>query len=157
LVRESRVVLEYPKEESQPSLFNPFVVFWLLTLIFVGLTGYGFKKGKLMKGLDLLLFGGLGILGLVVAFLWFFTDHTATLWNWNLLWAFPGHLVLVWGLFYRPNATWLSPYLLFVTGATVVVLLLWMFGLQSFAPALIPILLLILLRANFLYYNRKNA
>ena len=157
LVKESRVVLEYPKEESQPSLFNPFVVFWILVLIFVGLTGYGFKKGILMKGLDLLLFGGLGTLGLVVAFLWFFTDHTATLWNWNLLWAFPGHLALVWGLFYRPNATWLSPYLIFVTGATVVTLLLWMFGLQSFAPALIPILLLILLRANFLYYNRRNA
>jgi len=64
-----------PKRRAKPSLFSPFVVFWLLTLIFVGLTGYGFKKGKLMKGLDLLLFGGLGILGLVVAFLWFFTDH----------------------------------------------------------------------------------
>jgi hypothetical protein len=157
LVKESRVLLEYPKEESQPSLVNPFVLFWLLTLIFVGLTFYGFKKGKLMKGLDLVLFGILGTLGLVVAFLWFFTDHTATLWNWNLLWAFPGHLVLVWGLFARPKATWLSPYLLFVMVATVIVLLLWMFGMQSFSPALIPILLLILLRANFLFYNRKNA
>jgi hypothetical protein len=157
LVKESRVLLEYPKEESQPSWFNPFVVFWLLALIYVALTGYGFKKGKLMKGLDLVLFGVLGILGLVVAFLWFFTDHAATLWNWNLLWAFPGHLVLVWGLFARPKATWLSPYLLFVTVATVIVLLLWMLGLQSFSPALIPILLLILLRANFLFYNRKIA
>jgi hypothetical protein len=157
LVKQNRVLLEYPKEESARSLFNPFVVFWLLALIYVALTAYGFKKGKLMKGLDLLLFGGLGILGLVVTFLWFFTDHSATLWNWNLLWAFPGHLVLVWGLFYRPNATWLSPYLLFVTGAAVITLLLWMFGLQSFAPALIPILLLILMRANFLFYNRKNA
>jgi hypothetical protein len=157
LVKQSRVLLEYPKEETAPSLFHPIVVFWLLALIFAGLTLYGYKKGKLMKGLDLLLFGGLGILGLVVTFLWFFTDHSATLWNWNILWAFPGHLVLVWGLFARPKTTWLSPYLLFVTGATVVVLLLWMFGLQSFAPALIPILLLILLRANFLFYNRKNA
>jgi hypothetical protein len=156
-VKSSQVILEYPKEEAPPSLFNPFVVFWLLALIFAGITGYGFKKGKLMKGLDFLLFGSLGILGLVVTFLWFFTDHTATIWNWNLLWAFPGHLVLVWGLFFRPNATWLSSYLLFVTVATVIVLLLWMFGIQSFAPALIPILLLILLRANFLFYNRKNA
>ena len=156
LVKQSRVLLEYPKEESQPSLFNPFVVFWLLALIFAGFTLYGYKKGKLMKGLDFLLFGGLGVLGLVVAFLWFFTDHSATLWNWNILWAFPGHLVLVWGLFARPKATWLSPYLLFVMGATVIVLLLWMIGMQSFSPALIPILLLILLRANFLFYNRKN-
>jgi hypothetical protein len=157
LVKQSRVLLEYPKENAQQSLLNPSMVFWLLTLVFAALTFYGFKKGKLMKGLDVALFGAVGILGLVVAFLWFFTDHTATAWNWNILWAFPGHLVLVWGLVARPNANWISSYLLFAMGATIMTLLLWMFGLQSFSPALIPILLLILLRANFLFYNRKKG
>lgn len=156
LVKQSRVLLEYPKEATQQSLLNPSVVFWLLAVVFAALTLYGFKKGKLMKGLDIAFFGILGILGLVVAFLWFFTDHSATLWNWNILWAFPGHLVLVWGLVARPNAPWISSYLLFVMGATVVVLLLWIVGVQSFYPALIPILLLLLLRANFLFYNRKK-
>ncbi|MDA0314931.1 MAG: DUF4105 domain-containing protein [Bacteroidetes bacterium] len=156
LVKQSRVLLEYPKEDAQQSLTNPMVVFWLLTLVFAIMTLYGFKKGKLMKGLDVAFFGVLGILGLVVTFLWFFTDHTATALNWNILWAFPGHLVLVWGLVARPNAAWISSYLLFVMGATVVVLLLWMFGIQSFSPALVPILLLLLLRANFLFYNRKK-
>ena len=156
LVKQSRVLLEYPKENSQQSLLNPSVVFWLLAVVFAALTLYGFKKGKLMKGLDVALFGTVGILGVVVNFLWFFTDHSATAWNWNILWAFPGHLVLVWGLAARPNANWISSYLLFVLGATVVVLLLWMFGLQSFSPALVPILLLLLLRANFLFYNRKK-
>jgi len=157
LVKQSRVLLEYPKENAQQSLLNPSMVFWLLTLVFAALTFYGFKKGKLMKGLDIALFGAVGILGLVVAFLWFFTDHTATAWNWNILWAFPGHLVLVWGLVARPNANWISSYLLFAMGATIMTLLLWMFGLQSFSPALIPILLLILLRSNFLFYNRKKG
>ncbi len=156
LVKQSRVLLEYPKEATQQSLLNPSVVFWFLAIIFAALTGYGFKKGKLMKVLDIALFGILGILGLVVTFLWFFTDHSATLWNWNILWAFPGHLVLVWGLVARPNATWISSYLLFVMVATVVVLLLWIVGVQSFYPALIPILLILLLRANFLFYNRKK-
>ena len=156
LVKQSRVVLEYPKEEGQQSPLNPSVLFWLLTVVFAALTLYGFKKGKLMKGPDVALFGTVGILGLVVAFLWFFTDHSATIWNWNILWAFPGHLVLVWGLLARPNATWISSYLLFVMGATVMTLLFWMFGIQSFSPALIPILLLILLRANLLFYNRKK-
>lgn len=156
LVKQSRVLLEYPKEATQQSLLNPSVLFWFLAVIFAALTGYGFKKGRLMKGLDIAFFGTLGILGLVVAFLWFFTDHSATLWNWNILWAFPGHLVLVWGLVARPNATWISSYLLFVMVATVVVLLLWIVGVQSFYPALIPILLLLLLRANFLFYNRKK-
>jgi hypothetical protein len=156
LVKQSRVLLEYSQENAQQSLLNPSMVFWLLTLVFAALTFYGFKKGKLMKGLDVALFGSVGILGLVVTFLWFFTDHSATAWNWNILWAFPGHLVLVWGLVARPNATWISSYLLFAMGATVMTLLLWMFGLQSFSPALIPILLLLLLRANFLFYNRKK-
>jgi hypothetical protein len=156
LVKQSQVLLEYPKEEAQQSLLNPSVLFWLLTVVFAALTLYGFKKGKLMIGLDVALFGVIGILGLVVAFLWFFTDHSATAWNWNILWAFPGHLVLVWGLVTRPNATWISSYLLFVMGATVMTLLVWMFGMQSFSPALIPILLLLLLRSNFLFYNRKK-
>ena len=156
LVKQSRVLLEYPKEAAQQSLLNPTVVFWLLAVVFAVLTLYGFKKGKLMKGLDVAFFGVLGILGVVVTFLWFFTDHSATLWNWNILWAFPGHLVLVWGLVARPNANWISSYLLFVMGATVLTLLFWMFGMQSFSPALIPILLLLLLRANFLFYNRKK-
>ena len=156
LVKQSRVLLEYPKEAAQQPLLNPTVVFWLLAVVFAVLTLYGFKKGKLMKGLDVAFFGVLGILGVVVTFLWFFTDHSATLWNWNILWAFPGHLVLVWGLVARPNAAWISSYLLFVLGATVVVLLLWMVGVQSFYPALVPILLLLLLRANFLFYNRKK-
>ena len=156
LVKQSRVLLEYPKEEGQQSPLNPSLIFWLLTVVFAALTFYGFKKGKLMKGLDVALFGSVGILGIVVAFLWFFTDHTATAWNWNILWAFPGHLVLVWGLVARPNATWISSYLLFAMGATVMTLLFWIFGLQSFSPALIPILLLLLLRSNFLFYNRKK-
>jgi hypothetical protein len=156
LVKQSRVLLEYPKEEAQQSLLNPTVIFWFLVVLFAALTLYGFKKGKLMKGLDVALFGSVGILGLVVACLWFFTDHSATAWNWNILWAFPGHLVLVWGLVARPNATWISSYLLFVMGATVMTLLFWIFGMQSFSPALIPILLLLLLRANFLFYNRKK-
>ena len=156
LVKQSRVLLEYPKEAAQQSLLNPTAIFWFLVVLFAALTLYGFKKGKLLKGLDIAFFGTLGILGVVVTFLWFFTDHSATLWNWNILWAFPGHLVLVWGLVARPNATWISSYLLFVMGATVVVLLLWMFGVQSFYPALIPILLILLLRANFLFYNRKK-
>ncbi len=156
LVKQSRVLLEYPKEEAQQSLLNPTVIFWFLVVLFAALTLYGFKKGKLMKGLDVALFGSVGILGVVVAFLWFFTDHSATAWNWNILWAFPGHLALVWGLVARPNATWISSYLLFVMGATVMTLLFWIFGMQSFSPALIPILLLLLLRANFLFYNRKK-
>lgn len=156
LVKESRIILEYPEEAASQSLLNPYLIFWVLALVFAVLTLLGHRRGKLMKGLDYGFFGLLGVLGLVVTFLWFFTDHSATLWNWNILWVFPGHLVLVWGLAKRPGAAWISSYLLFVMGATVLALLVWMLGLQSFHPSLIPLFLILLLRANFLFYNRAR-
>ncbi|HEX8387201.1 MAG TPA: DUF4105 domain-containing protein [Rubricoccaceae bacterium] len=45
---------------------------------------------------DVVLFGLSGLMGVVLAFLWLFTDHTVTGPNANLLWAFPGHLALAW-------------------------------------------------------------
>jgi hypothetical protein len=35
----------------------------------------------------------LGLAGTVMATLWFLTDHQATKWNFNLLWALPSHLL----------------------------------------------------------------
>ncbi len=153
LVKESRVILEYPDQDKPLDYLNPYLVFWILAAAFGLLTFLGFQKGKLYKGLDITLFGILGILGLVVAFLWFFTDHSATLWNWNLVWAFPGHLVLAWALIKNSKKEWVPKYLLFVLLAVVVSLGIWMLGAQSFHPSLIPLFLVILLRANFLYYN----
>jgi hypothetical protein len=155
-VKESRIILEYPKEERTLGLVNPYLIFWVFALAVGILTFFGFRKSKLFKVLDIFLFGILGILGVVVAFLWFFTDHSATLWNWNLLWAFPGHLALSWGLLKYSGKPWISKYLLFVLVATVVALGIWLLGAQSFHPSLVPVFLVILLRANFLFYNLER-
>lgn len=156
LVKESRIILEYPKQEKSVGLFNPYVVFWGLALACGIVTFVGFRKGKVFKGLDIALFAILGILGVVVAFLWFFTDHSATLWNWNLLWAFPGHLVLAFGILKYTGKPWISKYLLVVLVATVAALAIWLLGAQSFHPSLVPLFLVILLRANFLFYNLER-
>lgn len=39
-----------------------------------------------------------GLIGVAVALLWFATDHVTTPNNWNLVWAFPLHLVLAFRL-----------------------------------------------------------
>jgi hypothetical protein len=70
----------------------------------VGLLGLAwlaaaFRPGRFARWgrrADVVLFGLTGAMGVVVAFLWFFTDHTVTGPNLNLLWAFPGHLGLAW-------------------------------------------------------------
>lgn len=156
LVKETRVILEYPEEEKSMGLVNPYVIFWVLAVVYGLVTFLGFRKGRLFKGLDVGLFSLLGLIGVVVTFLWFFTDHSATLWNWNILWAFPGHLVLAWALVKNPTKPWISKYLLGVLIATSVALVIWITGMQSFHPSLVPVFLIILLRANFLFYNLER-
>lgn len=153
LVKESRVILEYPKEEFKMKAINPYFIFWGIAILFTGITFFGHKKRRLFIGFDVGLFSVLGILGLVVTFLWFFTDHSATKWNWNLLWVFPGHLVLVWGLMKKELQPWVRKYLLFALIMTDAAVVFWILGWQSFHPSLIPILLVIILRTNYLYYN----
>jgi hypothetical protein len=153
LVRESRVILEYPERKSELDFFNPFVVLWAVAILFTVITWIGYKKKRLFIGFDIGLFSILGILGLVIAFLWFFTDHSATKWNWNILWAFPGHLVLVWGLVKKDLQPWVRKYLLFALISADAAVVFWIFGWQSFHPSLIPLLLVIILRTNYLYYN----
>lgn len=156
LVKSSQVILEYPKSEPRMDFLNPYTLMWAVAILFVLVTFFGHKKKRLLIGFDLGLFSILGILGIVVTFLWFFTDHTATKWNWNILWAFPGHLVLVWGLAKKQPALWVRKYLLFALIMADAAVVFWILGWQSFHPSLIPILLVIILRTNYLYYNLGN-
>lgn len=153
LVKESRVILEYPEEEFKMDAINPYFIFWGVAILFTGITFFGHKKKRLFIGFDVALFSILGFLGLVVTFLWFFTDHSTTKWNWNLLWVFPGHLVLVWGLLKKDLQPWVRKYLLFALIMADAAVVFWILGWQSFHPSLIPILLVIILRTNYLYYN----
>jgi hypothetical protein len=47
------------------------------------------------RRVDRALFLIAGFAGLVICFLWFVAEHTVTNYNWNLLWAWPTHVVAV--------------------------------------------------------------
>lgn len=153
LVMESRVILSYPETETGMEIMNPYLVLWVVAIVIGIFTFLGKKKQRLFKGIDLGLFSILGLLGWVIFFLWFFTDHSATQWNWNILWAFPGHLALVWGLAKKQTPSWVSSYLLATLVGAVIALVIWITGIQSFHPSLVPLFLVIILRSNFLYYQ----
>lgn len=153
LVKSNHVVLEFPDRTSQMDFFNPYVVWWLFAIGAMILTFFGYKKNRLFKGFDITFFTVLGLLGLLIVLLWFFTFHSQTKSNWNILWAFPGHLVLAFALFRGRIKPWVKKYLLFALVMANLALVFWIFGGQSFHPSIIPLILVILLRTNFLYYN----
>lgn len=153
LVKSSRVVLDFPEKEKAMDLSNPYLFWWIFAIGAIILTYLGFKKKRLYKGFDIALFTVLGLLGILIVILWFFTFHSQTKYNWNILWAFPGHLALAFALYRQKVRPWVKKYLVFALIMANLALIFWIFGWQSFHPSLVPLLLVILLRTNFLYYN----
>ena len=153
LVKESLSILDFGEKEKSMGLMNPYLLFWVVAILFTAITFIGFKKKKLFLGFDLALFGLLGIIGLVLAYLWIFSEIPSTKWNWNILWAFPGHLILIPGLMAKTLKPWVRKYLLFALILADAAVVFWILGWQSFHPSLIPLFLVIILRTNYLYYN----
>jgi heme/copper-type cytochrome/quinol oxidase subunit 4 len=153
LAAKSTVILEYPKQDFGMSSINPYWIFWVVAILFTGVTFFGHRKKRLLIGFDVVFFGILGLIGILVFFLWFGTEHTATKWNWNLLWAFPGHLLLASALLPKIIKPWVRKYLLFALIMADMAVVFWILGWESFHPSLIPILLVLILRTNYLYYN----
>ncbi|HPX59229.1 MAG TPA: DUF4105 domain-containing protein, partial [Bacteroidales bacterium] len=78
--------------ESKPALsknISPLLVTSILCLIVIALTLWEIKKKVYFKAVDIVLFSLVTILSLLIIYLWFFSDHYFTKYNFNLLWANP--------------------------------------------------------------------
>lgn len=154
LVSQTSTIYDFPITDNKTfNLINPYVIFWVFAILVGLLTFIGFKKKRLFKGFDISLFTILGLLGVLLVFLWFFTAHSQTKNNWNLFWAFPGHLYISYLLIKKPNKAILRNLLLTAMILADLALIVWVLGFQSFHPSILPILLVVILRTNFLYYN----
>ncbi len=102
---------------------------------------------------DRLLFGVAGLAGALMAFLWFIALHDVADQNWNLFWAWPTHLVAIFWLKSRP--AWTVGYWMATAVAGVVGLVGWSFWPQALHPAVLPIVLLLVLRSGWIAWKRR--
>lgn len=127
---------------------SPVIVVNLFFLFVSGLTFIEYRRKKRMIWLDFLIFFSLGLAGLLVTFLCFFSLLEATGSNLNLIWAFPTHMLfaVLW-LFpsLRPRLTW---YLKLTAGTNLLFLVSIPFLPQTFHWLIIPLCLVILLRSG---------
>jgi hypothetical protein len=103
------------------------------------------QKGS--KVFDFSLFFVVGLVGLVVTFLWFFTDHTNTLNNLNIIWALPTHIVMAFFLFCKRRCNFTRYYFLATAIIAMLLVVSWVFLPQRLNPSLIPLVLAVALRA----------
>jgi hypothetical protein len=128
------------------SLFTPGILF---SSIFIFIVLLSLLKNKFIQkillGFDVLLFFSTGLLGILLILMWTATDHVLCANNFNLLWAWPMHTVMVF--YIHSKKRWAKKYFLFTAILLSVVLLAWFFLPQQMNNALIPIVLLLIYRS----------
>lgn len=157
LVQSNSVVL---RQKASPgtgaSLPGPTITMWILFLAIAAITGLGFQRKIWKHQID----GGMyilyGLVGCLLAVLWFGTLHSSTAQNWNLLWAFPFHLVVGIFLFRAKRPEWLNIYLIGLIGIGLCMLLFWGIIPQELHPANIPLILILTLRSSYTYYSLRK-
>ncbi|WP_426430844.1 DUF4105 domain-containing protein [Winogradskyella sp. HB-48] len=156
LVKSSTVLYEKKEDNSASNfLLSPFVIFGLLSFAILFITFRDYKGNKRTRWLDITLFSLTGIIGILLLFLWFGTDHTATWQNYNLLWALPFNVLIIGQLLKKEVKNWVKSYLKFLIIMLCLLTLHWIIGVQVFAISLIPLLLALAVRYIYLvkYFN----
>lgn len=152
LVKEKLITYEARDEQIPKGLPHPLYVFSFTAIVAIVLTVWDLKRKKLSSWFDMILFAATGLVGILLLFLWFFTDHHAAAKNFNLLWAFPGHLIVAIVLIKSPR--WLKKYFLFSAILAGITLLSWPVLPQMLHYALIPLVATLGIRAFAQFYLR---
>lgn len=155
IVKEKISVYEMRGEDQVKGLPHPLYIFSAFAVLTILLSLFDWKRKKLSTWFDVILFGATGFIGVLLSFLWFFTNHTAAANNFNLLWALPFNFFIVFAFIKRPS--WLEKYFVGVFVLEVILLLTWMVLPQQLNYALIPLAVSLALRAFMQYRLRKPA
>jgi Domain of unknown function (DUF4105) len=146
--------LQQQKNNSKP-FFTPFVLTISMLLFFVALS---ISKNKTIKKTlrfaDATLFFLVGVLGILLIFMWYGTDHIMTKNNYNLLWASP--LFIVYAFFINKNTPQVKKVSLFICIYLLLVLCGWFFLPQLMNNALLPIVVLLAWRSSRLNMHKEN-
>ena len=133
---------------------HPFFIFCCL---FVLIAFLSFSKSlfiqKLLAGLDAFLVFITGLLGVLLLFMWFATDHIMCQNNYNLLWAWPTNIVAAF--YIHSKKMWAKRYFIIYAIFNLVLLGFWFFLPQHMNPSLIPIILIVIFR-SFIYISKKE-
>jgi hypothetical protein len=118
---------------------------WIFWVIFgIAAISSLFLKGKVWKWFDLILFSSAGVLGIFILLLWFATDHGATKWNLNVVWALPSWL---YGSYLILKGRISSSFFKVHAMAMLALVVFWMLIPQNFHAAVVPLILALGARA----------
>lgn len=131
---------------------------FIFSCFFLLIAFLSFSKNSLIKRLltafDGFIFFITGLLGILLIFMWFGTDHVMCKNNFNLLWAWPTNIIAAFYIHSkkRPATKYFMMYAVF----NLVLFACWFFLPQHLNPALIPVISILIFRSILYISRRKN-
>jgi hypothetical protein len=141
-----------PDTNNKAALLTPLLLFSVLAVI-IFLCGFS-KWGRMrifLTGFDGLLLFLTGLLGMILIFMWTATDHAMCRNNYNLLWAWPTHLIMAFLV--SSKKRWAKIYFGMVAAAMLLLLASWFFLPQQMNNALLPLVALLAYRCGVRYFQ----
>lgn len=158
LVKSSSILFT-PQKTKQPNVFltSPYFILSLISLCIFYITYRDYKQNDRTKWLDVILFTFTGLIGMLILFLWFATEHSGTKQNYNILWGFALNILFIGQLFKNKMSLWFTKYIKFLIILLCLLTLHWILGVQVFALGLLPILVALFIRYIYLisHYNKQ--
>lgn len=131
---------------TENNKYTPLLLFSVIAAVIIALTLIKNPRVKFIaRFIDALLFFVTGLLGILLLFMWFGTNHISCRNNYNLLWAMPFNVIAAVLVFKKP--LWFKKYFYAIMFINLATLLLWPWLPQQLNIALIPLVLLIALRS----------
>lgn len=154
LVKQRSVIYESREEESPNTFITPIVVFSAVFVILTVISFRDIRRRKLSTIADVILLSITGGVGMLLFLLWVATDHHAAAKNFNLLWALPTHLIVVF--FIYKDQKWLQRYFFITAIICLALLVSWPVLPQKLHFSLIPLVMGISLRSYTQFRIRKE-
>jgi len=136
---------------------SPLLINLILSLIIVAVTIFNFKRNKWNKSLDTLIFLISGSIGVLIIYLWFFSNHFAGAQNFNFLWAFPFNFALIFAIYKNKIPNWSIGFIKLLIIMIILLFLHWSTGVQKYNLTLLPIFIALLIRYSFLVHQIKKT
>lgn len=156
LVKDKIMVYEGRAEDvQQNSFFQPLYVFGFFAVLTIIISILDLVRKKISTWFDCILFGVTGLLGLLLVTLWLATDHKAAANNFNILWALPTNLIVVFAFIKQPR--WLQHYFLATAIISFVLIVFWFELPQKMHYSLMPLVIAIAIRSFVEYRIRAKV
>ena len=155
LVKKSNILLDFEEKEAKSDAFSPFLAILLFSLLGLFITYKDIKNSKRSKWLDFILFFITGTFGLLIVFLWFFTNHSTAPNNFNFLWAFAPNLMVAFFLLKENPPKWIHIYVKILLIFLVLIPVVWLTKIQLYTYLITPLFILLGIRYWYLQKTLK--